>query len=187
MRLLARGCTVAGAWLLASCANYGPIGTPAFEQQLHRDVPELNGKVLYQNRASFIYGMNGEATIFRTPKRVDEFNPGHPVYDNTYQPGVLLVTDDRLYFLRWHQEKYQRYWEIEYKKIKEVGMQMTGGATLMGGTRWMTIVFNFIPHVITFTLSDDKGFRNDSDRMLTACKLIAKQAGRECIDSVVAK
>lgn len=158
------------ALLLTGCASNGPLGTAEFEPTLRRDIPDLKGRLVYQAPAVIFYGVDGYAFIDNLIAK-GTLAPGRHVNG----PGVVVLTDERLHFIRWISGKYEPQWEIDYKAVTSLEVR-----SFVRGRR-MVVKMTGEPEVSSFDFTSDNGQLIDRERAAAACLRMAQYAGRKCV------
>jgi hypothetical protein len=156
--------------LLTGCASFGPLGTPAFEPTLRRDIPNIVGKLTYQSPASLLYGIDGYDLWANATVNWPIFAQGRVIV----LEGIVVLSEQKLYFVKWFGERYQLLWKLDYKKITSVEIR----SVLLGHR--IVIKFDEEPYVTSLDIATDSGQRIDAEKTVTVCRLIARGSGRDC-------
>jgi hypothetical protein len=172
LKMFISGCLML---LLTGCASFGPLGTSNFEPKLRQDIPSLEGQIIYQAPASFLNAVDGY--------KFSDLGQLRPQYEplkygtaQIYQvgEGIIVLTEHKVYFVKWRGEKYENYWELDYKKITTIEIRSLG----LG--RRLVIEFDDVPYVVSFDVATDSGQRIDQQRTITVCQLIAQHSKGDC-------
>jgi len=148
---------------LTACVSYGPLNTPEFEVTLRQDVPTIEGILLYRGPAEPFYGVDGY-----------RFIRGWPNW------GIIALTDQRFYFVKWIRGKYENEWGLDYKKITSVEVRTFGRSSRL------VINYDGEPKVTSFHIFSDASPNpglfafGDTQKTATVCQLIAERSGNEC-------
>ena len=162
--------TVIITMLLAGCASFGPLGTTAFEPTLRRDVPSVEGKLTYQSPASLLYAIDGYEFWGNAAVHWPIFAQDRSIIGE----GIVVLSEQKLYFVKWFRERYQLLWTLDYKKITSVEIRSLG----LG--RRIVITFDEEPQVTSLDVATDSGQRIDAERTVAVCQLIAERSGKDC-------
>lgn len=170
------GISVIALLLVAGCSSFGPLGTPDFEPTLRRDVPSVSGKLLYQAPGSLLYAVDGydllDTVLARAPASSLPDSP------REYGLGVVVLTDQKLYFVKWSQTKYEQLWDLDYRQIDSLEVRS------LGKGRRLVIKFSGQPaKVASFDMASDNGQTIDPQRTVVVCKLIAERSSKDCRQS----
>jgi hypothetical protein len=156
--------------LLAACASFGPLGTPGFESKLRQDIPSIEGKLKYQSPASLLYGIDGYDFW-------DNVTVNWPMFAQDrliIMEGIIVLSEQKLYFVKWLRERYELLWNLDYQKITAVETR----SVLLGHR--IVIKMDAEPRVASFDIATDSGMHVDAEKTVTVCQLIAQHAGRDC-------
>jgi len=155
---------------IVGCASLGPLGTADFEPTLRRDVPSIQGKLIYQAPASLLYAMDGydlsDAARVASPFLAQgRYTVGH---------GVVVLTEEKLHFVKWSQARYQHEWNLDYQRIRSIEVRSFGKG------RRLVMKLDGEPEVVSFDITTNSGEIIDKERTVAVCQLIAQRLGTEC-------
>lgn len=155
--------------LLAGCASFGPLGTESFEPKLRQDIPSIDWQLIYQSPASFLNAVDGFKFSDLTNVR-PQYEPLEDATNQTYQveEGIIVLTEHKVFFVKWRGEKYEKYWDLDYKKITTLKISS------LGLRQRLVIKFDDVPNVVSFDIATDSGQFIDKQRTITVCQLIAR-------------
>lgn len=156
--------------LLTGCASFGPLGTPAFESTLRRDIPNIEGKLTYQSPGSLLYGIDGYDFW-------DNATVNWPVFAQDrliIMEGIIVLTEQELYFVKWLRERYRLLWALDYKKITSLEIR----SALLG--RRIVMKLDGEPRVVSLDIATNSGQRVDAEKTVTVCQLIAQRSEKDC-------
>lgn len=166
-----------GFWvlLLAGCASFGPLGTVNFEPKLRQDIPSVEGQLIYQGPAGFLNAVDGYKFSDLGQVR-PQYEPLKNVTDQLYEVigGIIVLTDHKVFFVKWRGEKYEHYWDLDYRNITAIEIRSLG----LG--KRLVIKFDEVPYVVSFDVHTDSGQHIDQQRTMTVCQLIAQRSNRYC-------
>jgi len=158
--------------LMVGCASFGPIGTSEFEPALRRDIPSVEGSLLYHAPASLLYGVNGYDLMDNVAIRAANTSGR----DTISGQGIVIIFDKHLYFVRWIQGKYVADWDTDLKRVISVEFRTLG----RGRRVVLQLNLDESPVHVSFSASTDNGQFIDQERTEAVCQVIATQSGLEC-------
>jgi hypothetical protein len=156
--------------MAAGCASFGPFGTADFEPTLRRDLPAIEGKLMYQSPATLLYGIDGygfsDNVLVRSPILAQE--------RYVLGEGIVVLTERKIYFVKWFREKYQQHWELDYSKIVSLEIRSFGAG------RRLVMKLDGAPQVTSLDIAADGGQMIDAQRTVAVCQVIAQRSGKGC-------
>ena len=156
--------------LLVACASYGPLGTAQFEPTLRRDVPAIEGKILLQSPATLLYGIDGYK--FSDLLLAHSNFPGDKYIEGE---GIAVLTEQKLFFVKWSGQKYENKWDLDYRKVQSIEIRKLG----LG--RSLVVQLSGTPAVVSYQIpSDDRPTIERQKTMTVICQLVAQRAGKNC-------
>jgi Bacterial PH domain len=160
--------------ILTGCASFGPLGTSGFESKILEDIQEMKSPIIYESPASFMHAIDGYN--FAGVPLMLQYKPSKT---GTYQSyvvgeGIIVLTEKKLFFVKWYKEKYQKYWDLDYENITDLEIRSFG----LG--RRLVLKFNQVPKVASFDIATDGGQRIDKKGAITVCQLIAQRVAKVC-------
>ncbi|MGE4489180.1 MAG: hypothetical protein AB7E95_06530 [Kiritimatiellales bacterium] len=149
---------------LAGCASFGPIDTAEFEPKIRHDIPAIEGRVLAKAPAVFLPGINGYSIVGNF------FEAGPFAKSKT---GLIVLTEQKLYFAQWNSGNYHHYWDLDYGLITSLEIRS------MGRGKRLVLNFSKHPNVASFDITSNGTFI-DARKTTTIGQLIASRSGKHC-------
>ncbi|HZQ73618.1 MAG TPA: hypothetical protein VFB08_11930 [Burkholderiales bacterium] len=156
--------------LLAGCVTFGPYGTADFEPTLRRDAPMVEGKIVHQVPGRLLYGIDGFNFVDNMAVKSPIFHGGR----TESGIGLFVLTEDKVHFVVWRDEKYQHGWDLAYKQIQSLEVRALG----LG--RRLVVKLDADPGVTSFDIMSDDAQWVDAARTASICRLLAERSGKEC-------
>jgi hypothetical protein len=157
-------------WLVVACASFGPINTPVFEDTFRRDVPELQGPIVFGGPGAVLHGSNGFDGVFHLSVRTNSAPETHWV-----KSGVLVVAGSSLHLGEWRETRYLEVFRLDLKRVSSIEFLSLG----LG--RRVLLRLDGDTQFISLDAAKDDGQRIDAVRTLELCNVISKVTGRECV------
>jgi len=156
--------------MAVGCASFGPLGTAEFEPTLRKDVPAIEGEILFRSPASLLYGIDGygmsdQLLVHMKVPPKDKYIEGE---------GIAVLTAQKLFFVKWSGKKYENRWTLDYRDIESIEMRAFGAG------RMLVAKLKGTPPVVSYQIASDSGQTIDTQRTITVCQLVAQHAGTKC-------
>jgi hypothetical protein len=157
-------------FFMVGCASFGPLHTADLEPTLRRDVPSIQGELIDQAPASLFYAIDG----FSLSDAAKVASPLLAQGRWLEGPGIVVLTEEKLYFVKWLQEKYEHKWDLNYPRIRSIEVRSWGKG------RRLVLKLDGEPEVVSFEITTASGNMIDKEKTVAVCQLIAQRVGTEC-------